>query len=102
MGNLSTVRLLEHAMVPASAKVALRLRRGEAVRRSVRMRSSDGVPFSYAVTHVPDRVARLIGSGRVVFGDRDRPVEAIGLRYRPHIDRCAVGLRRTPSDSGPV
>lgn len=67
MGDLTTVKLLEHATVPASADIAqrLRLRRGDPVLRSVRVRSIDGVPFSHAVTHLPGRVARLIESERM-------------------------------------
>jgi GntR family transcriptional regulator len=67
MGDRTTVQLLEHADVPASADIAqqLRLRRGEAVQRSVRVRSIDGAPFSYAITHLPRRVALLIRSERM-------------------------------------
>jgi GntR family transcriptional regulator len=67
MGDLTTVRLLEQSTVPAGVDIAqrLRLRRGETVQRSVRVRSIDGVPFSYAVTHLPSRVARLIESERM-------------------------------------
>ena len=67
MGDQTEVRLLELSTVPASAEIAqrLRLRRGEPVERSVRVRSIDGVPFSHAVTHLPLRVARLIRSERM-------------------------------------
>lgn len=67
MGDQTTVQLLERADVPASAEIAqqLRLRRGELVQRSVRVRSIAGVPFSYAITHLPLRIARLIRSERM-------------------------------------
>ncbi len=67
MGDLTTVQLLERADLPASVEIAqqLRLRRGELVQRSVRVRSIEGLPFSYAITHLPIRIARLIRSERM-------------------------------------
>lgn len=67
MGDLTTVELLERADVPAGPELLqqLRLKRGELVQRSVRVRSIEGVPFSYAITHLPRRVARLIRAERM-------------------------------------
>lgn len=67
MGDLTTVELLEQADVPAGPELLkqLRLKRGELVQRSVRVRSIEGVPFSYAITHLPRRVAGLIQAERM-------------------------------------
>jgi GntR family transcriptional regulator len=67
MGDLTTVELLERADVPAGPEISqqLRVKRGEPVQRSVRVRSIDGLPFSYAITHLPRRVAKLIQSERM-------------------------------------
>jgi GntR family transcriptional regulator len=67
MGDLTTVELLERADVPAGPELfkQLRLKRGELVQRSVRVRSIEGVPFSYAITHLPRRVAGLIQAERM-------------------------------------
>lgn len=60
MGRESQIRLLEFAYLPAPRPVseALGLPPGDRVQYSVRVRSVDSVPFSYLVTHVPDRIAR--------------------------------------------
>ena len=62
MGEATTVALLDHEYVPASAEVATRLqvRQGDEVLWTVRVRSLDGTPFSYAVTWLPKFVARAI------------------------------------------
>lgn len=67
MGDLTTVELLERADVPAGPELSqqLRVKQGEPVQRSVRVRSIDGLPFSYAITHLPRRVARLIQAERM-------------------------------------
>lgn len=58
MGRRTDVRLLSFGYVtPSLALVdALRLDAGERVQRSVRVRLIDGLPFSYLVTHVPERI----------------------------------------------
>lgn len=62
MADATTVQLLDHEYVPASAEVGQRLalKRGARVLWTVRVRSLDGVPFSYAVTYLPDAVAHTI------------------------------------------
>jgi GntR family transcriptional regulator len=82
MGDQTRVELLGQDMVPASPEIArkLRLRRGERVQWSVRVRSLDGQPFSYAVTHLPARVARLIGAERMSTRPLIDLLEEAGIR----------------------
>lgn len=58
MGAETTVRLLQFDYVPVPEPVArmLRMDPGGRVQRAVRVRSANGVPFSYLVTHVPDDI----------------------------------------------
>lgn len=62
MGDSTTVELLSHETIAATEDVArtLKVKRGEPVLWSVRVRSLDGVPFSYAVTYLPQAVTRQI------------------------------------------
>ena len=64
MGDSTTVELLSHETVAATDDVArtLKVKRGEPVLWSVRVRSLDGIPFSYAVTYLPQVVTRQIKS----------------------------------------
>ena len=58
MGRKTSVRLLSFAYVIPSESVAgsLGLEPGERAQRSIRVRLIDGAPFSYLVTHVPERI----------------------------------------------
>ncbi len=58
MGRKTAVRLISFGYVPATTAMAreLRLDPGERLQRSVRVRMIDGQPFSYLVTHVPERI----------------------------------------------
>lgn len=58
MGRRTSVRLLSFAYVNPSESVAaaLGLGSGERAQRSIRVRLIDGAPFSYLVTHVPERI----------------------------------------------
>ncbi|WP_186418790.1 tripartite tricarboxylate transporter substrate-binding protein [Bosea sp. CS1GBMeth4] len=58
MGRQTNVRLLSFDYVNATPALidALRLAPGERLQRSVRVRLIDGQPFSYLVTHVPQRI----------------------------------------------
>ncbi len=62
MGDLTTVELLAHEMVPASAEVAskLQVKHKTPVLWSVRIRRLNDVPFSYAVTYLPGFVKRRL------------------------------------------
>jgi GntR family transcriptional regulator len=58
MGERTASKLLSFAYVPATGAVAdaLGAAAEEKLQRSVRVRSSDGVPFSYLVAHVPGSI----------------------------------------------
>jgi GntR family transcriptional regulator len=58
MGRQTGVRLLSFAYVnpPESIAASLGLGPGERTQRSIRIRLIDGAPFSYLVTHVPERI----------------------------------------------
>ncbi len=60
MGLRTEVRLLKFAYVPAPPDVAeqLELKLGSVVQKSIRVRLSDGVPFSHLTTWVPEDVGR--------------------------------------------
>lgn len=58
MGRRTSVRLLAFAYVSPSLDLAaaLRIGPGERVQQSVRVRYIDGLPFSYLMTSVPERI----------------------------------------------
>ncbi len=58
MGRRTDVKLISFAyMAPTPALMSdLKLQPGERVQRSVRVRLIDGQPFSYLITHVPERI----------------------------------------------
>lgn len=58
MGRRTEVRLLSFGYVtpPPAVAEALGLAAGERVQRAVRLRLIDGAPFSYLITHVPERI----------------------------------------------
>jgi GntR family transcriptional regulator len=58
MGRRTGVRLLSFAYVnpPESVAASLSLAPGERTQRSIRVRLIDGAPFSYLMTHVPERI----------------------------------------------
>ncbi len=58
MGRATQVRLVAFSYVtpPAAIATALKLKPGERTQSSLRVRSMDGVPFSYLATHVPERI----------------------------------------------
>jgi GntR family transcriptional regulator len=58
MGKTTRVKLLafSYGVPPVSVADALGLDPGERTQHSVRIRSVDGVPFSYLSTHVPERI----------------------------------------------
>src|SRR3954451_11126541 len=60
MGERTVSKLLSFAYVAASGPAAEALGVGaqEKLQRSVRVRSSDGLPFSYLTAHVPARVGK--------------------------------------------
>lgn len=63
MGLATEAELLEFAYVlpPEDVRRALGLAEGERAQRAVRVRSQEGVPFSYLTTHVPEPIGRHYG-----------------------------------------
>ena len=60
MSHESSIQLLEFAYRPASSVIASRLKipNGDRVQFSIRVRSMQGQPFSYLITHVPATIAQ--------------------------------------------
>jgi GntR family transcriptional regulator len=94
MGRRSAVKLLEFGYVRAEGPVAqaLGVASDQTLQRAVRVRSVDGVPFSYLTTHVPEGVA-------VTFTERElgtRPLlellERAGVKVERARQRIGAGL----------
>jgi GntR family transcriptional regulator len=85
MGERTTSRLLSFGYVPAAGPIAdaLGVTAQEQLQRSVRVRSSDGLPFSYLVAHVPDRIGRTYTRRELAA----RPLLAL-------LERCGVRIER--------
>jgi GntR family transcriptional regulator len=62
MGHQTTVKLLACEYIPASQELAtkLKVRRGQKILWTVRLRSLGSTPFSYAVTYLPSAIASKI------------------------------------------
>jgi GntR family transcriptional regulator len=98
MSRASQIRLLEFAYLPAPRAVAdaLGLAPGDRVQYSVRVRSVDGAPFSYLVTHVPDRIARHYNEADLA----QTPLFALLERSGVEVDRATQTI--SAQLAGPV
>ena len=94
MGRRTAVKLLSFEYVPAEGVVAemLGVASDQLLQRSVRVRSVDGLPFSYLTTHVPESVS-------VTFSRHDlasRPLlellERAGVKVEHARQRISAGL----------
>ncbi len=87
MGRSTKVRLLSFAYVPANgpAAEALGASDHELLQRSIRVRSIDGLPFSYLLAHVPERIG-VTFSGRELAG---RPLLELLERSGVRVERAA-------------
>jgi len=94
MGRRTALKLLSFDYVPAEGVVAqaLGVASDQLLQRSVRVRSVDGVPFSYLTTHVPESVS-------VTFNRQDlasRPLlellERAGVKLEHARQRITAGL----------
>jgi GntR family transcriptional regulator len=101
MGRSTKVQLLSFDYVRASgaAAEAFGARDDESLQRSVRVRSVDGLPFSYLLAHVPERIG-------ITFSARDlaeRPLlellERSGVKAERATQRISAGLA-TPDVAG--
>ena len=94
MGRNTKVKLLSFDYVPAAgaAAEALGVSDSELLQRSVRVRSADGVPFSYLVTHVPERIGITFKAKDMA----DRPLlellERSGVKVERATQRISSGL----------
>ena len=94
MGRSTTVQLLSFDYVQASgtAAAALGVSDHESLQRSVRVRSVDGLPFSYLLTHVPERIGVTFSAKDLA----DRPLlellERSGVKVERATQRISAGL----------
>jgi GntR family transcriptional regulator len=86
MGRSTKVQLLSFGYVPANgpAAEALGASDHELLQRSVRVRSVDGLPFSYLLAHVPERIG-VTFSGKEL---ADRPLLELLERSGVKVERA--------------
>jgi GntR family transcriptional regulator len=96
MGLRTAVRLVEFGYVPATSEVAglLAVAPGAEVQRSVRVRSSDGKPFSHLTAWVPADVGRAYGRDELA----ERPLLAL-LETRAKIARAEQTISACLADA---
>ena len=94
MGRSTKVKLLSFGYVQASGPAAEALGAGEheLLQRSVRVRSVDGLPFSYLLAHVPERIGVTFNGKELA----DRPLlellERSGVKVERATQRISAGL----------
>jgi GntR family transcriptional regulator len=94
MGRSTKVQLLSFEYVQASgpAAEALGAREHESLQRSVRIRSVDGLPFSYLLAHVPEWIGVTFNAKDLA----DRPLlellERTGVKVERAAQRISAGL----------
>ncbi len=93
MGERTTSRLVAFGYVPAAKPIAeaLGLARDEETQRSVRIRSVDGMPFSYLTAHVPARIGKTFTKQELAA----RPLLAL-------LERSGVAIERAWQRIGAV
>lgn len=86
MGRRTKVQLLSFAYVPANgpAAEALGVSYHELLQRSVRVRSVDGLHFSYLLAHVPERVGVTFSASELA----DRPLLELLERSGVKVERA--------------
>ena len=86
MGRRTRVRLLSFGYVPASGPAAEALGAGgdELLQRSVRVRFLDGLPFSYLLAHVPERIGAMFTGKELA----DRPLLELLERSGVKVERA--------------
>jgi GntR family transcriptional regulator len=87
MGRSTKVQLLSFAYVPANGPSAEALGASdhELLQRSVRVRSVDGLPFSYLLAHVPERIGVTFSCRELA----DRPLLELLERSGVKVERAA-------------
>ena len=93
MGERTTSRLVAFGYVPAAKPIAeaLGLAPDEETQRSVRIRSVDGMPFSYLTAHVPARIGKTFTKQELAA----RPLLAL-------LERSGVAIERAWQRIGAV
>ena len=94
MGRRTAVKLLSFDYVPAEGAVAQALGAGryELLQRSVRVRSVDGVPFSYLTTHVPENVSVTFSKQELASRPLLELLERAGVKVERARQRISAGL----------
>lgn len=94
MGRRTTVKLLAFDYVPAEGVVAQALGAvpHEMLQRSVRVRSVDGLPFSYLTTHVPESVSVTFSRQELSNRPLLELLERAGVKIDHARQRISAGL----------
>jgi GntR family transcriptional regulator len=94
MGRRTSVRLLSFGYVPASgpAAEALGAVGHELLQRSVRVRSVDGLPFSYLLAHVPERIGASFTSKELAGRPLLELLERSGVKVERATQRISASL----------
>ena len=94
MGRRTKVRLLSFGYVPAigPAAEALGARDHELLQRSVRVRSVDGLPFSYLLAHVPERIGVTFKGEELAASPLLELLERSGVKVERATQRISAAL----------
>jgi len=94
MGRRTAVKLLSFDYMPAEGTVAQALGVGtdQLLQRSVRVRSVDGVPFSYLTTHVPEKISVTFTKQELGSRPLLELLERAGVKVESARQRISAGL----------
>ncbi|HTT49037.1 MAG TPA: GntR family transcriptional regulator [Pseudolabrys sp.] len=94
MGRRTVVKLLSFDYVPAEGAVAraLEVASDQLLQRSVRVRSIDGLPFSYLITHVPESVSITFSRQELAARPLLELLERAGVKVEHARQRISAGL----------
>jgi GntR family transcriptional regulator len=94
MGRRTAVKLLSFDYVPAVGAIAeaLAVDPKALLQRSIRVRSVDGVPFSYLTTHVPESVAVTFTKEELASRPLLELLERAGVKVEHARQRIGAGL----------
>lgn len=94
MGRRTAVKLLSFEYVPGEGAVAQALGIGsdQSLQRSVRVRSLDGVPFSYLTTHIPESISVTFTRQELASRPLLELLERAGVKVDHARQRISAGL----------
>jgi GntR family transcriptional regulator len=94
MGRSTKVQLLSFGYVPARgpAAEAFRATADELLQRSVRVRSVDGLPFSYLLAHVPERIGVTFSGKELAARPLLELLERSGVKVERATQRISAAL----------